>query len=207
MFYLNSYSLDELGLKMRNVYILSMLLSSAMYYVAVQESLPYWNIWVFPGICAFFSILFFLGKNSYGKRKQDYVFLESNPLILWTSLIIFWASPFLFIYAINYMPGELLQKIGLSFFANIVIGAISFKIIFPGELSRNHATEYRHTAVATKIIEKENTGKMTPSIKAEAKLRINTSDIDEDEKAKESEANIENLLKEQEELLKFNEKK
>lgn len=58
MFYLNSYSIDELGLKMRNMYLLSMILSSSMYYIATQENLPYWNVWVFPGICGFFSVLF-----------------------------------------------------------------------------------------------------------------------------------------------------
>lgn len=207
MFYLNSYSIDELGLKMRNMYLLSMILSSSMYYIVTQENLPYWNVWVFPGICVFFNIFFYLGRNAFGKREQDMLKIDTKVVILWLSLIIFWSSPFLFIILINYMPGENLQKIALSFFTNIIIGLIGFKIIFPNDLSRNHATEYRQTALTTKIIEKENTGKMTPSIKAETQLKVNIEDLDEDVKAKESELNIVSLLKEQEELIKNSNKK
>lgn len=207
MFYLNSYSLDELGLKMRNVYVLSMILSASLYYIVQQEALGYWYVWTVPIISALINVLFFVSKNAFGKRVQDFISLNVTPLILWTSLGIFWISPALMVFTIEYMPGDILKQIGLSFLINFMIGLIAFKIVIPGDLSRNHATEYRHTAVATKIIEKENTGKMIPSIKAEAKLKINTGDLDLDEKAKESEVNIENLLKEQEELMKISEKK
>ena len=202
MFYLNSYSIDELGIKMRNLYILFMVLCASLYYVVKQENIGDYLLYTLPVIYILLIVLIYVTKNSFGKRKQDFIKINTNPIILWSSFFIFLISPLMLVYSIQFMPGVLYQQILISLLVNFIIGYISFKIIIPGELSRNHASEYRQTAVTTRILEKENTGKTTPSIKMETKLKINTDDMEDDKKSKESEIIIENLLKEQDELMK-----
>lgn len=208
MFYLNSYSIDELGIKMRNTFLVFMLMSAGLYYFIQDQEKDNNLNYILPLVYVVIISILYFGRNSFGKLKQDFIKIKNTPLIFWSSFLIFLVAPLMFVYSIQFMPGELYQQLLCSFFINYLIGYISFKILIPVELSRNHAYEYRQSAVTTRILEKENVGKTTPSIKIESKLKINIDDIEEeDKKAKESEEIINKLLQEQEELIRDNQKK
>lgn len=208
MMYLNSYSIDELGIKMRNLFFLIMLLSTSLYYVVQQESMNYNYVYVLPLFFILFVLLIFFTRNSFGKKKEDFIHFNMSKVVFFVTFTIFLISPLLHVIVVPLMPGDLKSQLALSFVMNFLIGYFSFKILLPGDLSRIHATEYRNSAVAVKTLEKENTGKPTPSIKAELKLSINdNTQKDESIEISESEKRIEDLLKEQQELMRISKMK
>lgn len=213
MFYLNSYSIDELGIKMRNLFFLIMLISTLAYYIIIQENLTMNYTYIAPLFFIVATLVIFFTRNSFGKKPEDFIKFDISKVIFSITFFIFLITPLLHIIAIKFMPGDLIVQLSISFLVNLLIGYFSFKILLPGDLSRIHATEYRQSAVTIRHLEKENTGKTTPSIKAESQLKI-TPDIPEEELSlelqvkQETEANIEELLREQEELLRLaNQKK
>lgn len=206
MFYLNSYSIDELGIKMRNLFFLIMLLSTLAYYVIMQEKIDTVYTYVAPIFFIIATMTIFLTRNAFGKKPEDFIQLNMSKPVFIITFFIFLITPLLHVFVIPMMPGELISQLSISFFVNLLIGFFSFKILLPGDLSRVHATEYRQSAVTIKQIEKENTGKTTPSIKAEIKLNIEpetSQDIAVEIQKTETESNIEKLLKEQEDLLRM----
>lgn len=220
MIYLNSYSIDEMGIKMRNLFFLVMLASTSLYYVIQQEKLPYWYIYVIPLIYIVLILLIFFTRNSFGKKNEDFIQLKMSKILFCITFTLFILSPLLHTLFIPLMPGDLISQLSLSFVFNFIIGYFSFKILLPDDLSRVHATEYRNSAVTVKVLERESTGKASPSIKAELKLKINANNMEtmedldnlknidvnnikRDVRVADSEDRIEMLLKEQEELMKI----
>lgn len=208
MIYLNSYSIDEMGIKMRNLFFFVMVASTSLYYVVQQEKLDLWYIYILPVFFILFILLIFFTRNAFGKKNKDFIQLKMSKVVFFVTFTIFLISPLLHTIFIPLMPGDMMSQLGLSFVVNFLIGYFSFKILLPDELSRVHATEYRSSAVAIKVLEKENTGKQTPSIKAELKLKINLENLQNPEIISsniiaESEDRIEKLLREQEELMKI----
>lgn len=208
MMYLNSYSIDELGIKMRNLFFLIMLLSTSLYYVVQQESMNYNYVYILPLLFILFVLLIFFTRNSFGKKKEDFIQFNMSKVVFFITFTIFLISPLLHVIVVPLMPGDLKSQLTLSFVMNFLIGYFSFKILLPGDLSRIHATEYRNSAVAVKTLEKENTGKPTPSIKAELKLSVNDDSQENDSvEISESEKRIQDLLKEQQELMRISKMK
>jgi hypothetical protein len=198
MIYLNSYSIDELGLKMRNIYILFMFLSAISVYYIFYNQLNEAYTFIVPLLYTFLNTLLFLSRNTFHKNKKDIILFSISSRSLYISFLFFILSPLLMIFSIPYTIGDLLHQISLAFFINFILGYLSFKIIFPNKLSRNHAIEYRQSAIMTNIMEEKSSHHTVASIN----IAPVAESLENTQKIMESEKIISELTNEQEKLLK-----